>query len=111
MQSKYNFSITQEAAYKVLELLVNESEGALFRVSVLSGGCSGFQYKFEFDSQKKNNDIVFQKGDAQIVIDDISLSFLDGSQLDYVETLGNAGFEIKNPNASAKCGCGNSFSV
>ena len=83
-----------------------------FRVSVKGGGCSGFQYDFALDAEPvPAEDTIINKNGAEIVIDETSLGILQGSVLDYTEDLASAGFSIKNPNATAKCGCGNSFSV
>ncbi len=107
-----NFEITDNAAKRIAYLFEQESRTALFfRITVLGGGCSGFQYKYDFDTQTNDKDIVIEKDGARVAIDDISIGFLKDSKIDYVEDLGSAGFEIKNPNATAKCGCGNSFSI
>lgn len=100
-----DFNITAPAATRITEL------GAEFRISVLGGGCSGFQYEFIPSAQKEDGDTVFIQDGAYVYIDDTSLEFLNECTLDYVEELGSARFEIKNPHAKAKCGCGNSFSV
>lgn len=93
-------------------LLETEPQGARLRISVLGGGCSGFQYQFDFDaSAPKEDDMIFNHKNAQIIVDTTSLALLSGAVLDYVEHLGSAAFEIKNPNATASCGCGNSFSI
>jgi len=107
------FSISDNAARRIATLLREENNPAVkFRIAVLGGGCSGFQYHYEFDAKDMGeNDKLFSKDGAVVVIDDISLDLLKNSSIDYVETLGSAGFEIKNPNSTAKCGCGNSFSV
>ncbi len=106
------FTFTNAAARRIVKITVGEPEGSRFRVAVKGGGCSGFQYVFDFDaSTPADSDIVIEKNGAALIVDDMSLSMLAGSVLDYVETLGSAGFEIKNPNATASCGCGNSFSV
>lgn len=106
------FSVTDAAAARIVKITVGEPEGSRFRVSVKGGGCSGFQYSFAFDaSAPADTDSIIEKNGAAVIIDDMSLEILAGSVLDYVETLGSAGFEIKNPNATASCGCGNSFSV
>ena len=82
------------------------------RIGVKGGGCSGFQYEFSLDAAPvAEGDIVIERDGAEAVIDDISLGIVAGSTLDYAEDLAHAGFEIKNPNATASCGCGNSFSV
>ena len=105
------FQITDSAAARIAELAQSEEPGTRFRVSVQGGGCSGFQYDLKLDTSQTDKDIVLQKNNAEIIIDDISIGFLNESTLDYVEDLGSAGFEIKNPNVTAKCGCGNSFSI
>ncbi len=105
-------NISDSAAQRIAHLLDTEPEGSVLRVSVLGGGCSGFQYHFDFDATPPaEDDKIFEKDGAKVVIDDTSLDIMKGSLLDYVETLGSAAFEIKNPQADASCGCGNSFSV
>ena len=108
-----NFTLTESAAARINHLKTQEnSPGLRFRVTVKGGGCSGFQYEFTLDSEKPaSTDIIIANAGAEAVIDDISLGLLTGSVLDYTEDLAHAGFEIKNPNATASCGCGNSFSV
>ncbi|MCI5049840.1 MAG: iron-sulfur cluster insertion protein ErpA [Rickettsiales bacterium] len=104
--------ISDNAAKRISYLLSTEPEGSKLRVSILGGGCSGFQYNFEFDDKPVNeDDLLVEKDGATVVIDETSLDMLGGSMIDYVETLGAAAFEIKNPNATASCGCGNSFAV
>ncbi len=106
------FQVTDAAAKRIAKITSDEPAGTKFRVSVLGGGCSGFQYNFDLDAQPAaDTDLIIEKNGSFVVVDDVSLGLLAGSVLDYVETLGSAGFEIKNPNATAKCGCGNSFSV
>jgi len=107
-----NFTVSDTAAKRIITILEHEPQGAKFRISVQGGGCSGFQYKFDFDAKPAaTSDIVIQKNGAIVVIDDLSFGFISGSTLDYIETLGNAEFAITNPHATAKCGCGNSFAV
>ncbi|MFV9875721.1 MAG: HesB/IscA family protein [Rickettsiales endosymbiont of Dermacentor nuttalli] len=107
-----NFIITDSAAKQILKLLQSESPEAKFRIEVIGGGCSGFKYKFGFDTQNNVNDIIFQKDGALVVIDEMSLhSFMQGATLDFIENLGSSYFEIKNPNSSARCGCGSSFAI
>ncbi len=113
MQQESAFSISDNAAARLSHLLKDEASGTRLRVAVDGGGCSGFQYRFDFDPTLSDNEdvIITHKAGVEVVIDTISLDYLKGSQLDYVETLGAAAFEIKNPNATASCGCGNSFAV
>jgi len=107
------FSLTASAAARINVLKSKDSRGDLrFRIVVKGGGCSGFQYEFSLDSGAlAAGDSVFALNNAEVVVDDVSLGLVAGSQLDFVEDLSSAGFEIKNPNATASCGCGNSFSV
>ena len=83
----------------------------MLRVTVEGGGCSGFSYKFDFADTINTDDIVIERDGAKVVIDEMSLPFLDGSEIDYVNELIGASFKIHNPNATASCGCGTSFSV
>jgi iron-sulfur cluster insertion protein len=111
--SANGFSLSESAAARINILKSEDGKAALrFRITVKGGGCSGFQYDFTLDdAAPAATDAVFEKNGAEVVIDDISLGMLAGSQLDYTEDLAHAGFVIKNPNATARCGCGNSFSV
>lgn len=102
-----DFSVSEAASARINHLLKTEPEGTHLRVSVEGGGCSGFQYHFDFTRERATDDLEF----GPVLVDATSMEFVKGSQLDYVETLGAAAFEIKNPNAKASCGCGNSFSV
>jgi len=106
------FTVTDAAAKRIAAILKNEPEGSRFRISVQGGGCSGFQYKLDFDTRPPGaTDMIIEKDGATIVIDDLSLDFIRNSTLNYIEALGYSEFEITNPNATAKCGCGNSFAV
>ena len=107
-------TVTDNALNRIVELIKSENKPDLvLRVSVDGGGCSGFMYKYEFipASDISVEDYVIEKHGIQLVIDPISQSFLTNCALDFVEQLGSSYFEIKNPNATGKCGCGNSFSV
>lgn len=104
--------ISESAATRIAHLLATEPAGSRLRVSVLGGGCSGFQYHFDFDSAAPTDeDALFEEGAAKVIIDTTSLELLHDSTIDYVETIGAAAFEIKNPQATASCGCGNSFAI
>ena len=105
-----NLNLTQAAAKQIKKL--SEVENApYFRVRVDGGGCSGFQYKFDFDTQKQNDDFEINTLGVKILVDDISQTFLENAELDYVEELLGSFFRINNPNATASCGCGTSFSI
>ncbi len=105
-------TLSESAAHRVDALRQKQGKpGLLLRLSVDGGGCSGFQYKFGFDDAVAADDIVVERDGVGMVVDSVSLPFLDGAVVDYVETLGAAAFQVKNPQATASCGCGSSFSV
>jgi len=105
-------AVSDSAAKRVAFLIEHEGDPALMlRLTVSGGGCSGFQYGFAFDATANEDDHVFEKNGVKVVTDDASLDLLSGSTLDYVEDLMGAAFQIKNPNATASCGCGNSFAA
>ena len=105
-------SLSKNAIQQVMFLLEKENKPQhMLRLRVDSGGCSGFQYMFKLDDTKDEEDLTFKFDGVTLVIDEPSLSILDGSEVDYVEELIGAAFVVKNPNATASCGCGTSFSV
>ena len=105
-------SLSASAAKRVAWLLEQEEQPDLMlRVSVSGGGCSGFQYGFSFDDTVNPDDRTFERDGATAVIDEASLELLAGSEIDYVEELVGASFQVKNPNAASSCGCGASFSI
>jgi iron-sulfur cluster insertion protein len=108
-----NFSISDNAAKRISFLMSKDGKkNVMLRISVDGGGCSGFQYKYEFTNEPPaDDDLIFENKESKVVIDKMSLEFIEGAQVDYIEELGAAYFSIKNPNASNSCGCGNSFSV
>jgi iron-sulfur cluster assembly protein len=104
---------TDLGAQKVQEFLAGQgevSDKAGLRVGVKGGGCSGFQYQLAFDEQK-DGDVVFESHGLKLLVDGPSLPYVDGSQIDYVDSLQGAGFQVVNPNVVAACGCGSSFRV
>jgi len=104
--------VTENAARRIAVLKTQEqAESAFLRIAVSGGGCSGFQYGFSFDDQRNDDDFVFERNGVAVVVDDISLGLLNGAELDFVEDLMGASFQIRNPNAASSCGCGNSFSI
>ena len=105
------FGLTVSAAARITKMLAVEPEGSFFRVAVLGGGCSGFQYDFSIDVTKQSDDCVFTAHDVEIVIDAMSLELVDTAELDYKQDLMGSYFAVNNPNATASCGCGTSFSV
>ena len=103
--------LTDSAAGKLKKLLDSqESSGQALRVAVRGGGCSGFQYALALD-QRKEDDHVFEDQGVSVLVDKVSMQFVFGSQVDYVEGLQGAGFQVNNPNVVAACGCGSSFQV
>jgi len=104
-------TVTQRAARRIHEILGREPPGTMLRVSVEGGGCSGFQYKFDMDTSKAADDIVIMHEGATVLIDPISLTYLNGSEIDFVDDLIGASFRVNNPQAKASCGCGTSFSI
>ena len=104
--------VTESAARRITALKQQEdAEGAFLRIAVSGGGCSGFQYGLSFDAQRNPDDFVFERDGVEVVVDDVSLDLLNGAEIDFVEDLMGASFQIKNPNAASSCGCGNSFSI
>ena len=105
-------TLTDIAAEKVSAFLASqpETEGAGLRVAVKGGGCSGFQYALALDARSDGDQVFEQKG-IRLIVDTASLPYVDGSVVDYTESLMGAGFEVKNPNVVAACGCGSSFRV
>ena len=112
MQADRQISVTEAAAKRVSELMAGEgSDNLMLRVAVSAGGCSGFEYRFELDRTKNEDDEVFEAHGIKLVIDEMSLELLVGSEVDFVDDLSGASFRLKIPNATASCGCGISFSV
>ncbi len=103
--------LSERAARRIAKIVAAEPETPILRVSVDGGGCSGFQYGFNLVSQAAADDLVIERDGATVVIDPISLQFLGGSEIDFVDDLIGAHFAVQNPNATASCGCGTSFSI
>ncbi|HEY5976548.1 MAG TPA: iron-sulfur cluster insertion protein ErpA [Solirubrobacterales bacterium] len=105
-------TLSDKAAAKIGELLEGQTdaEGQALRVAVRGGGCSGFQYALAFD-QVKDDDNVFEVDGVSVIVDKVSMQFVFGSEVDYIEGLQGAGFQVNNPNVVAACGCGSSFQV
>ena len=105
-------SVTERAARRICEIAAAGHGAALaLRVSVEGGGCSGFQYKFDLVADPASDDIVLEKAGARVLIDPVSLEYMAGSEIDFVDDLIGASFKITNPNAVASCGCGTSFTL
>ena len=106
-----NVTLSASAARQINTILASQAGAALLRIGVVGGGCSGFSYTFDLDTDVHDDDALIERDGARVVIDEASLPFLDGAQIDYVDELIGAAFRINNPNATASCGCGTSFSI
>ena len=105
-------TLSPSAQRRVAELIRSEGDPeAKFRVAVSGGGCSGFQYGFSFDDTVNADDLVFEQGGVTLLVDEVSMDLLAGSEIDFVEDLMGAAFQVKNPHAKSSCGCGTSFSI
>lgn len=102
---------TERALRRVAEVLRGEAPGSFLRVSVNGGGCSGFQYSFDIAPAADDGDIILGDSESRLAIDPVSLDFLKGSRIDYVDDLMGSSFRVENPNATASCGCGTSFAI
>jgi len=103
-------TMTDRAARRIGEILKSEP-GAMLRLSVLGGGCSGFQYKFDVERDKADDDVTIVRDGVTMLVDPVSLQYVAGSEVDFVDDLIGASFKINNPKAKASCGCGTSFSL
>lgn len=104
-------SVSARAAARIAKILAKEPAGAMLRVAVNGGGCSGFQYDFEITRQKNPDDLVIEKDGVTVLVDETSLEFMRGAEIDFADELIGAAFKVNNPNATSSCGCGTSFSV
>lgn len=104
-------ALTPSAAARVAQIATRQGKPAILRLSVEGGGCSGFQYRFGLEETVDGEDVTVERDGVTLVVDPMSLELLAGGTVDYVENLGGAAFKVENPNATAGCGCGSSFSV
>ncbi len=104
-------TLSGRAARRINEITKDEPINKMLRVSVEGGGCSGFQYKFDLVPAANDDDLVVRNDGATLLVDAVSLPFLAGSEVDFVDELIGAMFQVKNPNAAASCGCGTSFTI
>jgi iron-sulfur cluster assembly accessory protein len=111
MTTTPDLTMTERAARRIGEILKGEPSGAMLRLSVLGGGCSGFQYKFDVERDRAQDDIDIVRDGVTMVVDSVSLQYLAGSEIDFVDDLIGASFKVNNPKAKASCGCGTSFSL
>ncbi|MFS2149699.1 iron-sulfur cluster insertion protein ErpA [Rhizobium sp. Rhizsp42] len=106
-----NVTLSDAAAKRIATIVGSDPGKSALRVSVEGGGCSGFSYKFDLTDGIQDDDVIVEKNDAKVLIDSISLIYMAGSEIDFVDNLLGQSFQIKNPNAVASCGCGTSFSI
>ncbi|MGB3738995.1 MAG: iron-sulfur cluster insertion protein ErpA [Pontixanthobacter sp.] len=104
-------TLTEPAAKRVAWIAEKQAKPAILRLSVEGGGCSGFQYKFDLADAVEDDDAVSETDGVKLAVDPVSLDLVDGSVVDFVESLGGAAFRVENPNAAAGCGCGSSFGI
>jgi iron-sulfur cluster assembly accessory protein len=104
-------TVTERAARRIGEILGREPPGTMLRVSVEGGGCSGFQYRFDMEQAQADDDVLIRRDGATVLIDPVSLNYLAGSEIDFVDDLIGASFRVNNPQAKTSCGCGTSFSL
>jgi iron-sulfur cluster assembly protein len=104
-------TLSASAAKQINTIMIKQGINRLLRVAVDGGGCSGFSYRFDFADAPNSDDLLIERDGARVVIDEMSLEFLTGSEIDYSRELIGAAFKINNPNATANCGCGTSFSI
>jgi iron-sulfur cluster assembly accessory protein len=106
-----DLTMTDRAARRIGEILKGEPSGAMLRLSVMGGGCSGFQYKFDVERERADDDVSIVRDGVTMLIDSVSMQYLAGSEVDFVDDLIGASFKVNNPKAKASCGCGTSFSL
>jgi iron-sulfur cluster assembly accessory protein len=111
MNAEVPVTVSARAARQIAKILQAESAPMMLRVAVTGGGCSGFQYNFALDDSRTDDDLVIERDGVTVLVDPMSLDFLKGAEIDYVDDLIGAAFKIHNPNATSSCGCGTSFSV
>ncbi|EJF86467.1 HesB/IscA family protein [Candidatus Bartonella washoeensis] len=104
-------NISDVAAKRIAQILLNKPDKIGLRISVEGGGCSGFSYKYDLVSESREDDLILKKNGAIVLIDSVSLPFMEGAEIDFIDDLMGQSFQIRNPNAVSSCGCGVSFSI
>ncbi len=104
-------TVSDRAAVRIAKILAKEPTGSMLRVGVSGGGCSGFQYTFDIVTERQDDDFAIEKNGVTVLVDEMSLDYMGGSEIDFADEIIGASFKIVNPNATANCGCGTSFSV
>jgi len=111
MSSTIDVTLSERAAQRIRALSQTEGRALMLRVAVEGGGCSGFQYQFDLVEAPQADDLRVERDGAAALVDEVSLAFLKGSEIDFVDELAGAEFRVRNPNAKSSCGCGVSFSI
>ena len=111
MENKNKISISKKAAEKIKNIISSQEKELILKISVLGGGCAGFSYQFDLVKDLGEGDILLEENGAKVLIDEVSVPYLEGSVIDYKNDLIGQSFEIQNPNATSSCGCGTSFSM
>lgn len=104
-------TVSANAARRIAEILSAEPPGSMLRVSVEGGGCSGFRYEFAVETLRQDEDLAIERDGVTVVVDPVSVEYMKGSEIDFVDELIGASFQIRNPNATSGCGCGTSFAI
>lgn len=111
MTDTSGITLSDSAVKRIARILSKESAGTALRISVSGGGCSGFQYGFDLDKTRNDDDLVIERGGATVLIDQVSIPYMEGSVIDFADDLIGQSFQIKNPLATSSCGCGTSFAI
>ena len=111
MSDTQDIALTSAAAARVAAIAERQGKPAILRLAVEGGGCAGFQYRFGLAERVEGDDLATMQDGVTLVVDEVSLDLVRGSAVDFVESLGGAAFQVKNPNAASGCGCGTSFSI
>ncbi|ADZ70772.1 iron-sulfur cluster insertion protein ErpA [Polymorphum gilvum] len=104
-------TVSDRAARRIARILAGEPAGSMLRVSVEGGGCSGLQYKYDVVNERESDDLAIERDGVTVLVDAVSLQYMTGSEIDFVDDLIGQSFQIRNPNAVAGCGCGTSFTI
>jgi iron-sulfur cluster insertion protein len=111
MTERHSVSMTQGAIQRLLTMIAKQEKPVMLRAFVKGGGCSGFQYGFQFEEKSEQDDLQFESEGVKLLVDSMSFQYLMGSEIDFIDDLMGSRFVINNPNAATTCGCGSSFAI
>ena len=111
MTERHSVLMTQDAIQRLLTMMAKKEKSVMLRVFVKGGGCSGFQYGFQFEEKSEQDDLQFENEGVKLLVDSMSLQYLMGSEIDFIDDLMGSRFVVNNPNAATTCGCGSSFAL